>query len=609
MAFAADPSAAPVLADSFDTSLYTGNGGTQSIAGLGFSPNLVWLKERGQAANHRWLDTLRGATNAISSSLTAAQFTDSTGLTSFNIDGFNLGANVDYNNNGGTFVAWNWKANPIPTINTDGTIQSVVSANDASGFSIVSYTGTGSNATVGHGLSSAPEFIFVKNRSDVQLWVTGSSILNDANAYSDLNSDKWYQSGSPWNSTQPTSSVFSVGTYNGTNGSGDSMIAYCFKSISGFSKIGSYTGTGSTGNSINVGFQPDWIMIKRTDFSGSWNIIDSLRGDDNYLSANLSNAEASMTPSSFHLTSTGFTLDNSFSEWNASGGTYIYMAFKQNKTARDLNFLLVAGGGGAGQSVAYRDGGGGGGAGGLRTSYGSTSGGGSTAESGLSLTAGTYTITVGAGGSGGSGGASAGSGTDSVILTPDSTSIISSGGGNGGGFDAKNASSGGSGGGAASDFGSFPAVGQGTTGQGFIAGYAFFWFDGSIPTSVDGGGGGGGAGSRGLPSSAQSSRQNSSGGDGLAVSVTGSSVTYAAGGRGTTGSPNNNGSGWTGNANTGDGGQGNTYSNGGAGASGVVVLRMPTASYSGTTTGSPTVTTDGSDTILTYTGSGTYVHS
>ena len=134
-------------------------------------------------------------------------------------------------------------------------------------------------------------------------------------------------SSAAYNNTEPTSTVFTVNTSTHVNSLNDDHIAYCFHSVDGYQKIGSYTGTGAAGNNIDVGFQPRFVMQKRTNSpGGSWNIIDNLRGDDNYLSANLANSEGSMTASSFHLTSTGFTLDNSFSEWNASGGTYIYLA-------------------------------------------------------------------------------------------------------------------------------------------------------------------------------------------------------------------------------------------------------------------------------------------
>lgn len=616
IAFAADPSTAtPTLADSFNIATYTGNGGTNTIQGFGFTPSMIWFKERAnQGYDHGLYDNVRGVQNLIYPDLTNAENNVSpNGLQSFNSDGVTVGSNNKANASGSTYAGWAWKANSIPTINTDGTITSVVSANANSGFSIVKYTGNGTaSSTIGHGLSSAPDVVFFKRLDAIESWnVWFSSVSNKVGF---LNLSQAFI-----NYTGISSSATTVTLNNGTghNAANSPYIAYCFASTSGFSQIGTYAGNG-TSQTITTGFQVDYLMLRKQDDTQDWFIFDSVRDPSNpktkRLFANLASTEVTST-SNINFTPTGFELPTAF--FNDTGKNFVYMTFSINQTARDLDFLVIAGGGGAGQSVApvpfssSGKGGAGGGAGGLRTSYGSTSGGGSNAESGLSLTAGTYTITVGSGGSGGSGGGSASSGTNSVILTPDSTSIISTGGGYGGGYDNGLGGVGGSGGGAASkNSGTFPNRGIGTAGQGFDGGYGWYWYDSSVPVTIDAGGGGGGAASRGLPSSnVQSTRQNSSGGDGLAVSVTGSSVTYAAGGRGTQGSPNNNGSGWTGNANTGDGGQGNYNSSGGAGASGVVVLRMPTASYSGTTTGSPTVTTDGSDTILTYTGSGTYVHS
>jgi len=179
MAFASDPSAAPALADSFANKLYTGNSSTQSISGLGFSPSFVWIKERGpNAENHNLFDTLRGATKFLQSNSTNAERTGGATLTSFDADGFSLGNDNEINDSASTYVAWNWKANIIPTINTDGTIQSIVSANQAAGFSIVKWTGDGNaSSTVGHGLSGTPDFIMLKDLTDVgnlvllQVWV------------------------------------------------------------------------------------------------------------------------------------------------------------------------------------------------------------------------------------------------------------------------------------------------------------------------------------------------------------------------------------------------------------------------------------------------------
>jgi len=329
------------LEDAFNIVTYTGNSSTQSITGVGFKPDLVWIKRRNSAESHALYDSIRGINKQLETNSTAAEATNTApyeGVNSFDADGFTTGDNGGTNRSPNTYVAWCWRANGGNTSsNTDGSITSTVQANQDAGFSIVSYTGTGSNATVGHGLSSAPEFIIVKNRSDAQLWTTGSSILNNANAYSDLNSGKWYESGTPWNSTQPTSSVFSVGTYNGTNGSGDSMIAYCFHSVDGFSKFGSYTGNGScdTSNPIqNCGFRPDYVLLKNVTDGGHWGIFDSARGgtgqNNKQLTAESNGAEYTGLSGCDYVKfeDTGFRVTTDNSAYNGSGKTIMYMAYK-----------------------------------------------------------------------------------------------------------------------------------------------------------------------------------------------------------------------------------------------------------------------------------------
>ena len=627
IAFAADPSAAPVLTDSFNTNLYTGNGTSQSITGLGFSPSLVWIKQRDAVRSQNWYDILRGPNNIIFSNTTGAEDTSSTEvLQSFDTDGFTLGNLSAVNASGGQYVSWNWKANPLPAINTDGTIQSVVSANANSGFSIVKWTGTGSAGTVGHGLSAAPEIILTKRLSGVGDWYTFSVFANGgttpANYFLKLNSTdaEILNTGSPpsvFAGTVPTATVFSVGTTL-SGSSSDSYIAYCFASISGFSKIGTYTGNGS-GNtqSINTGFAASWVMIKDYNVGGSWWIQDTNRGGSKSLKANLSDAESTTNYVTF--TSTGFDVTGGLND-NASGSKFIYMAFKENPTpyplAGNMSFLVVAGGG----SGAMQHGGGGG-AGGLRTSYGSTSGGGASAESDITLAAGTYTITVGSGANGvtPSPGNIAGlNGSDSSIAATGLTTITSIGGGGGSAYIGQTTpGNGGSGGGGGNQS---QAGGSGTAGQGFAGG------TGSSSSTNYPTGGGGGASAVGGNGSGSTAGD---GGAGLSVSITGSSVAYAGGAGGSSfrggtagiggigggaNGTNSDGDGNAGTVNTGGGGGGATAPSGGTatsgnGGSGIVILRLLTSEYSSSTTGSPTVTTDGDYTVLTYTGSGTYVHS
>ena len=334
IAFAADPSAAPVLADSFTNKLYTGTGvNGLAVTGLGFKPSMVWIKNRGLVRDHNLADIIQGVSREITPNTSEAQ--ENRSVTSFDSDGFTLdNASGNYNANGNNYVAWNWKANPTPTINTDGTIQSIVSANQASGFSIVKLTGTGSAATIGHGLSAVPEMIIVKHLNGVNDWWVYNKDLNGgtnpASYFLKLNTSDaeiLNGSGSVFQGTSPTSSVFYGGT--AITDTGREMIAYCFKSISGFSKIGSYTGNGSAGHAITgLGFQPNFILIKGITSADNWFIFDSARGDSVTLNANLNAAEYADTGvTSFD--SDGFTLGSGAGE-NRNGDTYIYMAFKEN---------------------------------------------------------------------------------------------------------------------------------------------------------------------------------------------------------------------------------------------------------------------------------------
>lgn len=344
IAFAADPSPAPVLADSFNTNLYTGNGTSQSITGLGFSPSLTWIKQRDAVRGQNWYDVLRGPNNILFSNTTGAQDTTSTEvLQSFDTDGFTLGNLSAVNASGGDYVSWNWKGSTLPTINTEGSVTTLVSANQAAGFSLVFDSAGGPN-TYGHGLTQAPEMIIAKTRLTVGDWYVYHKDLNGgsnpAHYFIKLNSTdaealNGSSGGSIWNSTAPTSTVFSYGTTIGN------AIAYCFHSVSGFSKIGSYTGNGGSNSITGLGFQPDWVLIKDATSTGSWFVYDNERtvsvgsnpGTANarpYIIANSSGAENGVTTYNIDLDSDGFSMNTSSTELNDSGQTYIYAAFKEN---------------------------------------------------------------------------------------------------------------------------------------------------------------------------------------------------------------------------------------------------------------------------------------
>ena len=335
MAFAEDPdTTAPTLADSFSTVAYTGTGSSQAITGLGFAPNLVWVKQRGGATWHNIQDTINGATKHLYTNSNNALDTTSNGLTSFDSDGFTLGGGNGFNGSSQSMVAWAWKADDNePTINTDGSIDSIVSANANSGFSIVKFNGEGSNATIGHGLSAVPEMIIVKHLNGTNDWWVYNKDLNGgtnpASYFLKLNTSDaeiLNSGGSVFQGTSPTSTVFYGGS--ALTASGREMIAYCFHSVSGYSKINEYTGSGS-GNTqaVTTGFQPDWILIKDYIGGGSWWIQDSVRGDDKWLKAQSSNAET--TVSYVDFTSTGFTVTGGLND-NSVNSKFIYMAFKIN---------------------------------------------------------------------------------------------------------------------------------------------------------------------------------------------------------------------------------------------------------------------------------------
>ena len=321
--------------DYFNTITYTGTGSSNSLTGVGFQPDWVWIKKRNGAVGHRLYDAVRGVQNTLFSSDTAAEATgQSTTLTAFNSDGFTVISESGVNASGDTYVAWNWLGANTTASNTDGSITSTVSVNTTAGFSIVSYTGSPPVATVGHGLNAVPSFMILKDRDAASDWIVFHSSLAN-NQYLDLNNTNAVATDTNvWNNTAPTSSVFTVGDYSYTNPSSRAMIAYCFAEKKGFSKFGKYTGNGSAdGTFVYTGFKPAFVMVKRTDTINDWKIIDNKRATFNVagktLKANSSDAEDT-GENYYDFCSNGFKIRNSAGAVNASGGTYIYMAFAEN---------------------------------------------------------------------------------------------------------------------------------------------------------------------------------------------------------------------------------------------------------------------------------------
>jgi len=334
--------------DYFNTKLYTGNGSTQSITGVGFAPDMVWTKKRSATDFHAINDKVRGALKIVFPNTTDTEDTSSGCLTSFDSDGFSLGSNGGFNANTATFASWNWLAdNTSGSSNTDGSITSTVSANTTSGFSIVSYTGTGANATVGHGLGVAPNMIINKCRTATQNWATYHSSLGGTKALFLDGDDAETSSVSYFNNTNPTSSVFSVGNSGDTNKSSQTHISYCFAEKKGFSKFKSYVGNGNAdGTFIYTGFKPAFVIFKRTSGTQDWGLFDNKRSNynpvDELIYPNYSLAESGDNANKFDFVSNGFKLRASGQQMNQSGDTYIYMAFAENPFVTSTGIPTVA---------------------------------------------------------------------------------------------------------------------------------------------------------------------------------------------------------------------------------------------------------------------------
>lgn len=313
------------MAALFSTWLYTGNGSTQTINnGLDMTGKggLTWIKSRSNATDNKLVDTARGATNALVTSNLNAQTTDSSGLTAFGSTGFSLGSDSVYNSSGATYASWSF-------------------CEQSKFFDIVTYTGDGSSGrTVSHNLGSAPGCMIVKNESG-GAWVVYHRTLGGFKFLLMNGTNAEASSATAWNNTDPTSTVFTLGNAIATNGSGQSIVAYLFAdNAGGFGpsgtdnaiSCGSYTGNGTSGVAVTLGYEPQWLLIKRTDTTGDWVILDTERGmpssgADPALYPNSSSAE--VTGSAGYPTSTGFYMDGSWSDVNSPGGNYVYVAIRR----------------------------------------------------------------------------------------------------------------------------------------------------------------------------------------------------------------------------------------------------------------------------------------
>lgn len=337
----------------FATNLWTGTGTSPNtpVTGLSFAPDFVWLKVRNSATYfHMLADTIRGAGKSLNSNSTQVEQTNDVNgyLSAFNTDGFTVAAGAtsqqNVNVNTSTYVAWQWNGGGSTVTNTTGTISAQVRANPTAGFSIITYTGTGANATIGHGLGVAPKMVIVKSRSAVtswNVWHTGipaaNFLLLEATSASAADATKW-------NSTVPTSSVFSVGTQVGTNASAVTFAAYCFAEVAGYSKIGSWQNNNSTdGTFVYLGFRPSFVMLKNSDNTEAWYIEDSKRqtynygpANTNFLNPNSAALEAgaiSGANAGIDFLSNGFkirTTNTAAGEIGFGTRNYIYLAIAEN---------------------------------------------------------------------------------------------------------------------------------------------------------------------------------------------------------------------------------------------------------------------------------------
>ena len=329
----------------FQTTLYSGTGSTASVTNGGNSdlqPDWVWIKARNATRDHRLLDSTRGVQKELVSNNDAVEYTESTGLTAFQSDGFQHGGANGYGASGENYVAWQWKANGGTTTTNDasstgvGGLDSVYQANTTAGFSIVTYTGSGSNTTVAHGLGNVPEVIIFKKRTDdTEDWLVYHHTQGNASA-GKLNTNAAWETGSSslFDSTTPTSSVFSIKTNSKVNDSSDTYVAYCFSEVQGYSKFGSYKGNGNAdGRFVYLGFKPALIIVRATD-TDNWRMYDHKRADGhNVIDVRIiadTNAAESQDDNECDFLSNGVKFRSSSGGVNSDGQAYTYMAWAEH---------------------------------------------------------------------------------------------------------------------------------------------------------------------------------------------------------------------------------------------------------------------------------------
>lgn len=332
----------------FTITLYTGNGSddrsiTNSANAGNFKPDWLWVRQRNTTRHHILNDSNRGATKNISTSLTNAESTGADGIQAFETNGFQLGTDADVNQSSGTYVAFQWKVNggtATATISESGSNPAAsVQANTTAGLSIITYTGTGSEGTIAHGLGASPKMIWVKNRDAGEGWIVDSRLLTgNSNGTLHFNTDAEYTSGTNQFGTHSSTNI-TIKTSGNINTDGQKYVAYVFIPIEGYSKFGKYTGNGNAnGTFVYTGFRPAWVVYKNTSSTSNWIIRDNKRttsGGTNpngtVLLPNSSNAESTNDSATvIDLLSNGFKIRNTENNDNTNGNTYIYMAFAEH---------------------------------------------------------------------------------------------------------------------------------------------------------------------------------------------------------------------------------------------------------------------------------------
>ena len=319
--------------DHFNANKWSGNSSTQAITGVGFQPGFVWGKQGSGTQRNQLIDAIRGTNVILKSDGTEASGSDTEILNSFDSDGYTLGYQDQSNDTGATYVGWNWKANGSGSSNTDGSITSTVSASTTSGFSVVKWTGSGGNATIGHGLGVVPKMIIIKSLANTTSWMVYTAMTGNNSEIALNTTASATGSSTAWQDTDPTSSVFYVagGAGDGVNASGD-YVAYCFAEKKGFSKFGSYSANNNAdGPMIYTGFSPAFVMIKSSNDTRDWCILDNKRPAYNIVNKDLraNETDVESTQDRLDFLSNGFKLRNASGAYNSTGNTYIFMAFAE----------------------------------------------------------------------------------------------------------------------------------------------------------------------------------------------------------------------------------------------------------------------------------------